>query len=527
MSTCLTHSSFRKFGWGRVFLVLAVLLTRSARAELLFYEGFDYPPGERLGDPPSSSVWENNKTQFTISSGSLNHIGLETPKGNRLYIQSSSRSLDSVRTVNGIWKEQSGGTLYLSFLLRVESVAELGNTGEGTSLLTINHTSNKSQLLGINFLNDGPVRLGVLKYPSDGATVSASTYFTNGPGANLSADGSTTYLIVAKYEWKEGVANDAVSLWVNPTNFGATEDAGAGISVSAGMDGDKSAGRLTFSRGPNVSIDELRIGQTWADVTPAAKPPQQPILVVIVLGSGLVAAGLWIAQLRRKVQERSAALKAQIQERQKAEQQRLMAQERARIAHDLHDELGADITEVSMLATRARNGGGDEPESQRCLLQMADKTKQMVAKLEEIVWAMNPEHDSLEALVNYFSFFADRFLGLANIKLRVDSSEDAARLAVEARVRHQLFLVFKEALTNVVRHSGANEVRLVARIENRVLCVMVTDNGNGLRTPESTSGAHEGIASMRRRIEKLGGQFEIAGESGQGTTVKFTVALDS
>ena len=109
----------------------------------------------------------------------------------------------------------------------------------------------------------------------------------------------------------------------------------------------------------------------------------------------------------------------------------------------------------------------------------------------------------------------------------MDTSEDAASLAVEARVRHQLFLVFKEALTNVVRHSKASEVRLVVRVENRALWVVVTDNGCGLHLPDSTSGAHEGIASMRRRIEKLNGRFEIAGEPGQGTAVKFSVPLES
>jgi len=179
-----------------------------------------------------------------------------------------------------------------------------------------------------------------------------------------------------------------------------------------------------------------------------------------------------------------------------------------------------------MLATRVQTDAGGE-EGRRCLGQMAAKTRQMVGKLEEIVWAMNPEHDSLGALVSYFSFFADRFLGLASIKLTVDTSEDAAKLAMEARLRYQVFLVFKEALANVVKHSGANEVRLVVRVENRILRVMVSDNGCGLRTPTPTAAGHEGIANMRRRMEKLGGQFEIAGEPNQGTTVTFSVPLDS
>jgi signal transduction histidine kinase len=321
--------------------------------------------------------------------------------------------------------------------------------------------------------------------------------------------------------------NDTVTLWVNPTTLGAAEDAGNRISTSAGADGAKSAGRLTLSRGPNVSIDEVRIGQTWADVTPAVGPPFQWVLMVGVLACGLFAAAFWITHLRRKVAERSAALQAQIQERQKVEQQRLMDQERARIARDLHDELGADITEISMLATRAQSDGGSGDDGRRCVEQMADKTRQMVAKLEEIVWAMNPQHDSLEALVSYFSFFADRFLGLANIKLAIDSTGEAANLAVEARVRHQLFLAFKEALANVVKHSGASEVRIVIRASNGDLRVEVADNGRGLKEAATTAAGHDGITNMRRRMEKLGGQFEITGVAGQGTKVEFSVPMKS
>jgi len=509
-----------------ILFLISIGVFTNVQATLLFYEGFNYPAGEVLAQSSSTNAWENGKDQITVTGGSLEYAGLEKPTGNRLIFKSTTPNMDGVRTVAGVWEEQSGGAIYVSFILRLRSIAGISSAGQGTTLLTIGHTSNSSQLLGVNLLKDDAVRLGVVKYASSGAVVSSSAYFTNGIGAAVSTDGSTSYLIVAKYEWVEGATNDVVTLWVNPVNLEGDEDPGDKVSTSAGPDGTKSAGRLTLGRGPHGSIDELRIGQSWAEVTPAGEPSRAWIMVVVLAG-GLFAAALWITQLRRKVRERSAALQAQILERQKAEQQRLMEQERARIAHDLHDELGADITEIGMLAIRAQgdNAGGEE--GRRCLGQMADKTRQMVGKLEEIVWAMDPQHDSLGALVSYFSFFADRFLGLANIKLTIETSADAASLAVEARRRHQLFLVFKEALANVVKHSGASEVNLSVRVENQALHVRVADNGSGLQGPDPTSGAHEGIISMRARMEKLGGQFEIAGEAGQGTTVKFSVPLES
>ena len=514
-------------GRGLLLALVALLGLREAQAALLFYDGFDYPVGEELGEFSSSTNWDNDKNPFTIVSGSLYYPGIEGTTGNRVNARASPPNLDSVRTVDGSWIKQSGGVLYVSFILRLHGIAEIRTTGEGTPLITVSDTFNNTELLGISLRNDGTMRLGALKYPSSGLTVSSSAFFTTGPGANLAVDGSTTYLIVAKYQWVKGPTNDVVTLWVNPTSLGDSEPAGNTVSTSAGEDGTGSAGRFTLCRGPNVNIDEVRIGQTWASVTPTLEPSRHWIVTVAVLGFGLVVASFWITHLRRKVKERSAALQAQILERQKVEQQRLMEQERARIAHDLHDELGADITEISMLATRAQGDNGDSEEGRRCLGQLTDKTRHMVGKLEEIVWAMDPQHDSLGALVSYLSFFADRFLGLANIKLTVETSEDAAGVAVEARVRHQLFLVFKEALANLVRHSGASEVRLAVRVESRALHVVVADNGCGLRQPDPTSGTHEGLANMRRRMEKLGGQFEITGEKGRGTTVKFSVPLNS
>lgn len=513
----------------QALLVLLILLCLpGAQAALLLYEGFDYPIKEQLGEATSHARWSNDKEQFTIVRGSLDYTGLKASAGNRLNVAAVTPSLDSVRTLDGSWPKQSKGVFYVSFILRLQSLAEISDAPEGTSLLTIGDTFNRTELFGINLrLAHGAVQLGVLKYASTNTAISAATFFTTGPGANLSVDGATTYLIVAKYEWVAGEANDVVTLWVNPEKLGATEDETNKVFASAGRDGAGAAGRLTLSRGPNVNLDELRIGQTWAEVTPPKEKSQNLLAVVGVLVGVVIVAGLWITILRRTVEERSAALEAQVRERQKAEHQRLMEQERARIAHDLHDELGADIAEISMLATRAQDDVAGGVGGQQCLSQMVDKSRQMVAKLEEIVWAMSPEHDSLGDLVSYFSFFADRFLSLANIKLTVDTSEAAANLAVDARVRHQLFLGFKEALTNVVKHSGASEVRLVVRVADETLRVEVVDNGGGLRTPDAASGAHEGIANMRRRMEKLGGQFEIADAPKQGTTVKFLVPLNS
>jgi hypothetical protein len=171
---------------------------------LLFYDGFDYPVGQQLGGSASSPPWENAKSQLTITTDSLTYPGLLSSSGNRVNVAATTASLDSTRTGVGAWPSQTNGTHYVSFLLRVESIAGINTTGEGTSVVTLSRTANNTQLLGINLLNAGGVSLGVLKYPSSSASVSSSAFFSSGPGASLAVDGSATYLVVAKYEWVDG-----------------------------------------------------------------------------------------------------------------------------------------------------------------------------------------------------------------------------------------------------------------------------------------------------------------------------------
>jgi signal transduction histidine kinase len=265
-----------------------------------------------------------------------------------------------------------------------------------------------------------------------------------------------------------------------------------------------------------------------ADIRVLATPSwwtlQRLLVAVGVLTFALAGMVLWITQLHRQVEKRTAELEIQIQNRQSIEQQRTLEQERARIAHDLHDELGSGITEIGMLAARARSTAASDDKRHSYLGQVGDKARVLVTALDEIVWAMNPAHDSLASLVSYFSVYAERFLGLANITWQIEGPPASAELMVDSRRRHQMFLVFKEALTNVVRHAGATEVRLNIRAGQDELQVAIADNGRGLPSGVRT-GEMDGVNNMRERIEGLGGRFEIAGEAGKGTTVRFQLPL--
>ena len=175
--------------------------------------------------------------------------------------------------------------------------------------------------------------------------------------------------------------------------------------------------------GKDAAFFELLLNSPL-DVRMLARPPwwtlERLLVILGALACVLAVTLLWITQLHHKVEQRTAELEIQIRERQRVEQQRALEQERARIAQDLHDELGSGLTEISMLEARARPAFGLDEKRGRYLGQMGEKARQLVSALDEIVWAVNPTHDSVGSMVSYFSLYADRFLGLANIAWRLD-----------------------------------------------------------------------------------------------------------
>jgi len=243
------------------------------------------------------------------------------------------------------------------------------------------------------------------------------------------------------------------------------------------------------------------------------------------LGAVLLLALGWIRVLHRQVEERTRQLEQQIQARERVEQQRALEQERTRLARDLHDDLGGGLTEISMLGSLANDRVVALERKAGYLQQMTEKARQLVSALDEIVWAVNPRYDSLPSLAGYYSLYAQRFLSLASLGCHLEVAERLPDCPLDSKVRHSLFLAFKEALNNVVRHAEASEVRLRIRVEGEEMIVAITDNGRGLQAAAGTAPGKDGLANMRERLSALGGRCEIHSAPGQGTTVLFGVRL--
>lgn len=291
--------------------------------------------------------------------------------------------------------------------------------------------------------------------------------------------------------------------------------------IYSGLGGDKAIGQ-------DISSFELLLNSP-GDIKVLSRPPwwtlERLLVIVGALVCGLALTVLWISQLRRKVGQRTEELEIEIRERQRVEHQRAMEQERSRIAQDLHDELGSSLTEITMLGARARSASASAEKRKNYLEEMSEKSRAMVVALDEIVWAMNPRHDSLASLISYFCLYAERFLGLAGIAWHLDDSCDAPETEIDSHCRHQLFLAFKEALTNVVRHSGASEVRLSVSQRNGEVLLTIADNGRGF-DPSKTSGGN-GIANLSQRLARLGGQTQTESQCGKGTTVSLIMPISA
>lgn len=264
------------------------------------------------------------------------------------------------------------------------------------------------------------------------------------------------------------------------------------------------------------------------DVTVLKLPPWWTLKKVLWISSGLAFATLvafcWVIILRRQVAERTCELEDQIRKRQLAERHREIERERARLAQDLHDDLGSRLTEVNMLATLVKSPTTSGDEKDRYLGDLTDTARHMVTSLDEIVWAVNPRNDTIASLASYFGAYAQRLLDIAGVSCGLDIAEDLPDHPLDPKFRQELFFAFKEALTNVVRHAHANRVWLRISVRDGWLNVAVADNGNGFQ-PQTQRAGSDGIANMNNRLKSIGGACNITSAAREGTTVEFRAPL--
>ena len=215
-----------------------------------------------------------------------------------------------------------------------------------------------------------------------------------------------------------------------------------------------------------------------------------------------------------------------------AERQRHLEQERARIARDLHDDLGTSLMQISLLSTLA-NGPKTPPAEKAQIIDRVDnRAREMIGALDEIVWAVNPKNDTWYELANYLGFYAEEFFRPTNIRCRmsIPDSSQLPQTPLPSETRHHLFLAFKEAINNVAKHSGAAQAWVRVESDAAEVRITVEDDGKGFASGKETApptdptrpAGGNGLPNMRRRMEQIGGACELApGSGGRGARVVF------
>jgi signal transduction histidine kinase len=204
--------------------------------------------------------------------------------------------------------------------------------------------------------------------------------------------------------------------------------------------------------------------------------------------------------------------------------QQQIERERSRIAQDLHDDLGAGLTEISLTSDMATNPSLPEYESRQYTREIGARARELVQSMDEIVWAVNPRNDSVTSLSVYACQYAQRQLKPLNMACRLDVQPGLPELPLNAEQRYNFFLAFKEVINNIARHSGATEWHLAIHAEGRQLVFLIEDNGRGFEPGREAAGA-DGLLNIRERITRLGGECEIKSQPGGGTRVCLRVPL--
>lgn len=200
---------------------------------------------------------------------------------------------------------------------------------------------------------------------------------------------------------------------------------------------------------------------------------------------------------------------------------RLVQAERDRIARDIHDDLGSEVTKLLLTGEVAQINSGAAP----ALSQMCAGARNILATIDEVIWTVNSQNDNLEDFSIYVCKYAQHFLESTDIRFRFDVAAELPTRTLSQFVRRDLFLAIKETLNNAAKHSKATELKVRIELIGFQLNVVVADNGCGF---DSTRTNHEGkgLANMKQRMAEIGGNCEIATSPGEGCQVSFQVPLN-
>jgi len=208
----------------------------------------------------------------------------------------------------------------------------------------------------------------------------------------------------------------------------------------------------------------------------------------------------------------------------KLKNQQALESERLRIAHDIHDDLGARVTQITMVSAMSLHDPTLSEKTREDLNQIKRMSRDLVTALYETVWAVNPEYDNLDALGSYLCQMVNQQCDRTQVHCRLNVSELPHEIQVSSQTRHNITMVVKEAINNVIKHAKVSEVVMNVTWKDNVLDITIEDNGCGFDAHNGQNG-HYGLTNMKKRMQNIGGNCSIETRPGSGTAVRLQMLI--
>jgi signal transduction histidine kinase len=313
---------------------------------------------------------------------------------------------------------------------------------------------------------------------------------------------------------------------------------GQDARVTAWLDPDLSSGMTEFNQPTNIVVhfeananfDEFRLihrgyGGGWEFSEMLVATSFEDLLIQPFWKRG------WFLGLLMTGMLMTVGLSVRLAERRRAdrqirrlEQESAVAAERARIARDIHDEVGASLTKIGKLTELMDRKKSSNDNQTEFTNNIAETARDTIRAMDEIVWAINPKNDTLKELADYLVHYMEDFLHPTAIACELDVPLNLPPISLTAEVRHNLFMVVKEALNNAVKHAAPRRIKLGLEIlPAQQLTITVNDDGCGFN-PEQEAAVGNGLENMQRRMREIGGALKLQSAPAQGTTVTLLVS---
>jgi signal transduction histidine kinase len=207
------------------------------------------------------------------------------------------------------------------------------------------------------------------------------------------------------------------------------------------------------------------------------------------------------------------------------ERQAELQKERARIARDMHDEVGAKLSRLSLLSEMASHKAELSQGARGDVAEISETARDTIRSFEEVVWAVNPKNDTLPNLVHYLCRFAEDFFEGSEVQCAFELPDEIPEAGLPTESRHHVFLAAKEALNNVFKHAHARQVWVRLKLTAAGFDIEIEDDGQGFAgsEPDQRVGMGNGLENMRERMRLAGGRFEVRTGPAKGTRVTLKV----